>query len=193
MRGDLPLSRMDTGARFWHTALMSIWGEILAAPGVVIRVAVDQEQIVRLALGSRQREFLEELARKHPERVWKRDDLDPLIVETRRQLEAYFRGELREFQLPLQLQGTPFQKRVWAALLRIPYGSTRSYGEIARAIRSPKAARAVGLANHDNPVGIIVPCHRVIASDGSLGGYACGLEFKRRLLDLESKAAAPSS
>jgi len=101
------------------------------------------------------------------------------------QLEAYFAGERTDFELSLDLVGSEFQRRVWAALLTIPYGETRSYGEIARQIGSPGAFRAVGLANGHNPIGIIVPCHRVIGSNGSLTGYGGGLERKRALLEME--------
>lgn len=101
------------------------------------------------------------------------------------QLQAYFRGELREFTCKLDLAGTEFQKKCWSALLRIPYGKTRSYAEIAREVGSPRAFRAVGQANHNNPIPIIVPCHRVITSNGTLGGYGGGLEMKRSLLKLE--------
>ena len=109
-----------------------------------------------------------------------------LAGQVHRQLEEYLAGSRRRFTVPLDLQGTPFQLKVWAALLQIPYGRTRSYGEIAREVGKPRAARAVGMANHWNPVAIIVPCHRVIASDGSLGGYAGGLGMKSRLLSLEA-------
>jgi methylated-DNA-[protein]-cysteine S-methyltransferase len=102
------------------------------------------------------------------------------------QLDRYFAGELTEFDLELDLRGTQFQKDVWNALLTIPYGETRSYGEIARQIGRPDRARAVGAANGSNPVSIIVPCHRVIGSDGSLTGYGGGLPRKRYLLDLEA-------
>ena len=105
------------------------------------------------------------------------------------QLEAYFAGELVVFDVPLALHGTAFQRAVWHALLEIPYGETRTYGELATGLGSPGAARAVGLANGHNPVGIIVPCHRVIGADGSLTGYGGGLEAKRTLLDLESRRA----
>jgi methylated-DNA-[protein]-cysteine S-methyltransferase len=101
------------------------------------------------------------------------------------QLSAYFAGDLQEFDLDLDLIGTEFQRRVWGALLTIPYGETRSYGEIALQVGSPGASRAVGLANGHNPVGIIVPCHRVIGANGSLTGYGGGLDRKRLLLDLE--------
>jgi len=103
----------------------------------------------------------------------------------RQELEEYFTGQRTRFSVPLDLRGTPFQKLCWQALLEIPYGETRSYAEIARFIGRPRACRAVGLANHDNPVVIIVPCHRVIGSDGRLTGYGGGLDVKRRLLDFE--------
>lgn len=102
-----------------------------------------------------------------------------------RELKEYFSGRRRAFTVPLDLRGTPFQLRVWKALQRIPYGKTRSYGDIARQVRRPRAFRAVGQANHRNPIAIIVPCHRVIAADGTLGGYGGGLDMKRFLLNLE--------
>ncbi|MFI7007673.1 methylated-DNA--[protein]-cysteine S-methyltransferase [Streptomyces sp. NPDC050145] len=105
------------------------------------------------------------------------------------QLEAYFQGELKEFDLPLDLHGTPFQRSVWAQLRKIPYGETRTYGELAEALGRPGASRAVGLANGKNPVGVIVPCHRVVGADGSLTGYGGGLPRKRRLLDFERGTA----
>ncbi|MER6953369.1 methylated-DNA--[protein]-cysteine S-methyltransferase [Streptomyces sp. NPDC000618] len=114
---------------------------------------------------------------------------DSLFGETEAQLEAYFAGELKEFTLELRLHGTPFQRTVWAELRKIPYGETRTYGELAEALGNPSASRAVGLANGKNPVGIVVPCHRVIGAGGSLTGYGGGLERKQRLLDFESGAA----
>src|SRR5579864_1318905 len=101
------------------------------------------------------------------------------------QLEAYFRGELREFTFAVDLIGTKFQKDCWQALLRIPYGKTCSYAEIARAIGRPNAFRAVGQANHDNPIAIVVPCHRVLGANGTLTGYGGGLSTKEKLLRLE--------
>ncbi len=101
------------------------------------------------------------------------------------ELKEYFSGKRQQFRVPLDLRGTSFQLKVWKALLRIPYGETRSYQQIAREVGNPKASRAVGMANHSNPVGIIVPCHRVISSDGSLGGYGGGLDRKAQLLELE--------
>ncbi len=105
------------------------------------------------------------------------------------QLDAYFAGELTDFELELDLQGTEFQRRVWQALLTIPFGETRSYGDIAEQIGAPGAARAVGLANGHNPIAIIVPCHRVIGASGSLTGYGGGLDRKRLLLALETSSA----
>lgn len=113
------------------------------------------------------------------------DDADELIDRVRVELEGYFAGSLREFTLPLTLVGTEFQRRVWDELLRIPYGETRSYGELAESIGSPGGARAVGAANGANRIAIVVPCHRVIESGGGLRGYGGGLERKRFLLDLE--------
>lgn len=114
---------------------------------------------------------------------------DTLFAEPKEQLEAYFAGELKEFILELRLHGTPFQRTVWEQLVRIPYGETRSYGDLADALGNPKASRAVGLANGKNPVGIIVPCHRVVGSDGSLTGYGGGVGRKQRLLDFERGTA----
>jgi len=102
-----------------------------------------------------------------------------------RELDEYFAGERQDFTMPLDLRGTDFQLKCWQALLGIPYGETRSYADIARAIGHPQAFRAVGMSNNRNPVAIVVPCHRVIASGGSLCGYGGGLDVKRKLLDLE--------
>jgi O-6-methylguanine DNA methyltransferase len=101
------------------------------------------------------------------------------------ELEEYFDGKRRSFAFPLDLRGTDFQLACWRALLAIPYGETRSYADIARAVGKPNAFRAVGMANNRNPVAIVVPCHRVIASDGTLCGYGGGLDVKRKLLELE--------
>jgi methylated-DNA-[protein]-cysteine S-methyltransferase len=120
---------------------------------------------------------------------WMADD--SAFADAVAQLEAYFAGELIEFELDLELMGTDFQRRVWAALLTIPYGETRSYGEIALQIGSPGGSRAVGLANGHNPVGIIVPCHRVIGANGSLTGYGGGIHRKKSLLEMERNRMAP--
>jgi methylated-DNA-[protein]-cysteine S-methyltransferase len=113
------------------------------------------------------------------------DDRNPLLLETERQLSEYFAGRRREFSVPLDVAGTPFQQRVWEALRTIPFGETRSYGQIAAQIRHPEAVRAVGAANARNPVSIITPCHRVIGATGKLTGFAGGLDVKARLLELE--------
>ncbi|GAA3026881.1 methylated-DNA--[protein]-cysteine S-methyltransferase [Streptomyces glomeratus] len=123
-----------------------------------------------------------------PEETFGERDASP-FGEAMDQLTAYFAGELREFTLELRLHGTPFQRGVWDRLRRIPYGETRSYGELAAALGNPGASRAVGLANGRNPVGIIVPCHRVIGAGGGLTGYGGGLDRKRRLLDFERGTA----
>ncbi len=115
--------------------------------------------------------------------VWRKSPSD--LKEATDQLKAYFAGELREFDLPLSLDGTPFQIQVWNALRTIPYGETRSYMEMALSMGNDKACRAVGGANGRNPIPVIIPCHRVIGSNGSLGGYSCGLGLKRRLLAIE--------
>jgi methylated-DNA-[protein]-cysteine S-methyltransferase len=117
------------------------------------------------------------------------DDHHPVVREGMRQLEAYFAGTRTEFDVPLAPEGTVFQLRVWKALVEIPYGETRSYGELARSIGKPAAVRAVGAANGRNPIGIIVPCHRVIGSNGKLVGYGGGLPMKQLLLDLEAEYA----
>jgi len=120
---------------------------------------------------------------------WEPDEA--AFPDTVEQLEEYFAGTRTEFELELELVGTAFQRRVWGALLTIPYGQTCSYGDIARQIGSPGAFRAVGLANGHNPIGIIVPCHRVIGSNGSLTGYGGGLDRKRSLLQLEKSQNSP--
>jgi methylated-DNA-[protein]-cysteine S-methyltransferase len=132
--------------------------------------------------------------------LWENDDPDrvrlgalvedpahPVLTETARQLTAYFAGDLERFDVPLDFNGTDFQKIVWAALLTIPFGETRSYGEIAHQIGRPSASRAVGAANGRNPISIIAPCHRVIGSSGALTGFAGGLAAKERLLGLERR------
>jgi methylated-DNA-[protein]-cysteine S-methyltransferase len=117
------------------------------------------------------------------------DDAAP-FPDAKRQIEAYFAGTLTHFDLPLAMSGTPFQRRVWEALLAIPYGETTSYGELARSLGNPGASRAVGLANGRNPISIIVPCHRVIGSNGKLTGYGGGLPRKSALLALEASTRA---
>ncbi|WP_066874363.1 methylated-DNA--[protein]-cysteine S-methyltransferase [Clostridium mediterraneense] len=109
-----------------------------------------------------------------------------LIKETAKQLNEYLDCKRKEFTIPLAPEGTDFQKRVWNELIKIPFGTTVSYKDIAEKIGNPKAARAVGMANNKNPILIIVPCHRVIGSNGNLTGYACGIEIKKKLLNIEN-------
>lgn len=109
----------------------------------------------------------------------------PLLAKAARELDEYFAGTRQRFDLPLSPEGTPFQKRVWEALNTIPYGETCSYGEIAAQVGNAKASRAVGMANHSNPIMIVVPCHRVVGKDGKLTGYASGLQTKQYLLEFE--------
>lgn len=110
-----------------------------------------------------------------------------LIEETYRQISEYLEGERKTFDIPIKMQGTEFQKKVWKELTKIPYGETRSYKQIAENIGNPKACRSVGMANHNNPIAIIVPCHRVIGTNNKLVGYAGGLAIKEKLLKIEQK------
>ena len=128
-------------------------------------------------------------------RPGKRKEVEPAGARHRdfeRQLAEYLEGKRRVFDLPLRLEGSDFQKAVWDAVGRIPYGQTASYGEIAHLVGKPKASRAVGAANHANPIPIVIPCHRVIGSDGSLTGYGGGLALKSRFLALEGILPAPA-
>jgi len=125
-----------------------------------------------------------------PDSGWQRDEVEFDAVA--KQLAAYFAGDRREFDLPLAPRGTEFQVKVWRELCRIPYGETISYGELARRIGQPAASRAVGLANGRNPIGIIVPCHRVIGADGTLTGYGGGLDRKKWLLEHEKMTGSRS-
>jgi methylated-DNA-[protein]-cysteine S-methyltransferase len=150
----------------------------LASPVGTLLATADGRSLTGLSFGSGRRTAV--AAALDPRR--EDDAFGPL----REQLSEYFAGERRAFDLPLALRGSDWEVRVWNALLEIPYGETRSYGEIAGRIRAPDAARAVGLANARNPIAVVVPCHRVIGADGSLTGYGGGLQRKRFLLDLEA-------
>jgi methylated-DNA-[protein]-cysteine S-methyltransferase len=123
-----------------------------------------------------------------PQQDWQRADDAPVLAKARAQLAEYFDRRRTQFDLPLDPRGTPFQQSVWRALLAVPFGRTSTYGAIAAAIRRPSAVRAVGAAIGANPIGIVVPCHRVIGRDGTLTGYAGGLERKAKLLALEGSA-----
>ncbi|CAM5458774.1 methylated-DNA--[protein]-cysteine S-methyltransferase [Streptomyces griseorubiginosus] len=132
--------------------------------------------------------YMTDQRHRPPEESFGESDGSP-FGEAEEQLDAYFAGELKEFTLELRLHGTAFQTAVWRELRRIPLGETHSYGQLADALGNPGASRAVGLANGKNPIGIIVPCHRVVGADGGLTGYGGGLERKRRLLDFERGAS----
>lgn len=125
--------------------------------------------------------------------TWTEEDVDGHVLDTQHftevttQLDEYFQKERTTFDLPLEPPGTAFQKKVWRQLVKIPYGTTSSYGEIAQRIHNPKGCRAVGMANGKNPIPIIIPCHRVIGKNGTLTGFAAGLEIKQQLLDLEKR------
>jgi methylated-DNA-[protein]-cysteine S-methyltransferase len=133
--------------------------------------------------GLRQLLFASGRSEVQPQPGWRKNATH--LAEVVRQLRAYFAGKLRQFDLPLAPEGTLFQRRVWHELLRIPYGETISYGELARRIGNPNGSRAVGLANGANPISIVIPCHRVIGSNGQLTGYGGGLKTKEWLLALE--------
>lgn len=153
-----------------------------------LTIAVKEKELYKIEFGGVKQTLapLQSWVKKHfPNSVLTRDDeqIAPVVA----QLYEYFKGDRRSFDLPLGFKGTDFQKRVWEALRDIPYGQTRTYKDIAESIGSPKAVRAVGNANNKNPLSIIVPCHRVIGSSGSLVGYGGGLDRKAYLLDLEQE------
>jgi O-6-methylguanine DNA methyltransferase len=147
----------------------AVWSE---PGGVRLRLEASETRLRRL-------EFL------RTESANRLEPNNPVLLEAIRELTAYFQGELREFTIPLEMEGTEFQKRVWCALQTIPYGETCSYRDLAETIGASKAVRAVGAANGANPLAIIVPCHRVIGANGKLTGYGGGLPLKQRLLELE--------
>jgi methylated-DNA-[protein]-cysteine S-methyltransferase len=157
---------------YWHEIESPVGTLLLAGDGRSLRV-------VHFQVGRRAR---------RPDKEWVHDPR-PFAAAVS-ELEEYFAGRRRDFDLPLAPEGTEFQRSVWRALRRIPYGETVSYGELARRIGNPRASRAVGLANGANPIPIIVPCHRVIGADGSLTGFGGGLEIKGKLLALERTHAA---
>jgi methylated-DNA-[protein]-cysteine S-methyltransferase len=150
----------------------------LASPVGALLLAQDEAGLLRINFSRSGRPA-------RPESDW--EENPSALHEPIRQLRAYFAGDLEDFDLPLAPEGTPFQQSVWKELCAIPYGETISYGELARRIGNPKASRAVGLANGSNPIPIIIPCHRVIGSNGKLTGYGGGLPIKEKLLALEKR------
>jgi len=133
--------------------------------------------------GPRSESHLQQIARKHHANA--KSGSHPVLTQVRQQLDEYFAGKRKSFSVPMTCEGTTFQKKVWQQLLRIPFGETQSYADVARSVKTPKAFRAVGRANGQNPICIIVPCHRVVNADGQLGGYGGGLHRKKFLLNLE--------
>ncbi len=155
--------------------MSTVWTLIDPTPVGPLTLTADDGALTGLAFGS-----------PLPDVDGERNDAEPVLATARRELAEYFAGERQDFSVPLAPQGTAFQLRVWEALRAIPYGSTISYGELARRIGDPRASRAVGLANGRNPIVVVVPCHRVVGADGSLTGFGGGLAAKRALLDLEA-------
>ncbi len=143
----------------------------------IIKVIIDNENNEN----SKDKEIDKKVYEKYQEKDTK------LLLKAKKELEEYFAGKRKEFDLPLEQEGTEFQKKVWEALERIPYGETRTYKDVAKMVGNEKASRAVGMANNKNSIPIIIPCHRVIGSNGKLVGYALGLDMKKYLLDLERK------
>ena len=143
----------------------------------IIKVIIDNENNEN----SKDKEIDKKVYEKYQEKDTK------LLLKAKKELEEYFEGKRKEFDLPLEQEGTEFQKKVWEALERIPYGETRTYKDVAKMVGNEKASRAIGMANNKNSIPIIIPCHRVIGSNGKLVGYALGLDMKKYLLDLERK------
>jgi methylated-DNA-[protein]-cysteine S-methyltransferase len=168
------------------TVLPMLTTMTVRSPVGPLRLYADADQLVWLALPGR-------FGPRGPAVSIAPAQASPVLVRTATQLAEYFAGERRVFELPLAPPGTAFQAQVWRALLRIPFGDTRSYGELARSIRRPSASRAVGAANGSNPIAIIVPCHRVIGTSGALTGYGGGLDMKRWLLAHERADIAPGA
>lgn len=167
------------------TNQLGAWARVPTRLGT-FHVASHDGAVVQTALPATDtRRFLGELANRLPHLEFREDPHDPVLVRAGEELLEYAEGRRREFTIPFRLEGTAFQKKVWQALARIPYGETRSYHEVAQAIGRPGASRAVGQANHHNPVAPIIPCHRVVTSSGTLGGYGGGVDLKRAMLEQE--------
>jgi O-6-methylguanine DNA methyltransferase len=147
-----------------------------------VYVASTERGVCMVDFLKKEKAFLKELRGSFPGQIVRDDRKNRNVLD---QLKKYLKGELRRFDCKLDFRGTLFQKKVWSALMKIPYGRTRSYGEIARAIGHPKAYRAVGNANGQNSIPLIVPCHRVIENNGGLGGFGHGVKVKKQLLDFE--------
>lgn len=168
---------------FWHI-YESQWGNLL--------IVVSHKGLVRITLPSESIAKVLNKLSQNRETILTFKNTN-LIQRTKRQLEEYFCGQRENFYLELDPRGTEFQKKVWKALEKIPYGKTCSYQDIAKNIDQPKAVRAIGMANNKNPIPLIVPCHRVIGKNGDLVGFGGGLELKKKLLDLESSVLRKKS
>lgn len=160
---------------------MTEWTAARLAPGLYLFAAAEGGLLRRAA-------FSDSEAPPQMFRSWKRNDDAPVLAQARRELEEYAAGTRRRFEVPFELEGTHFQCEVWKALFEIPFGEVKTYGEVARALGRPEAARAVGAAAGRNPLPVIIPCHRLIGSGGSLTGFSAGIEVKRQLLELEGAA-----
>lgn len=163
---------------------MPEWTSVELAPGLILFVMAEGGVLRRAAFGKPGALLPEGFERGG------RNDREPVLEQAREELAQYVKGRLRRFRVPFELEGTHFQCEVWKALFEIPFGQVRTYGEVARAVGRPGAARAVGAAAGKNPLPVIVPCHRVVGAGGALTGFSGGLETKRRLLEIERAAAA---
>jgi O-6-methylguanine DNA methyltransferase len=166
---------------------MIVWAATKSRVGT-IRAAATSRGVCKIALGKETAEDFFGWLERHIGHAPRKPDRRGLVTLALDQVAEYLNGARREFDLPLDLRGTEFQRRVWATVAGIPYGQTRTYADIARAIGKPKAVRAVGAANGANPLPLVVPCHRVLGSDGSLTGYGGGLDVKRQLLEMENQS-----
>lgn len=180
---------LGTSASLRYAAPVRITYHMMSSPVGLLFLARTERGLRHLQFMDRK--SLKRMIASHqdtaPDTTW-----EPSLLELKEavdQLDAYFNGMLHQFELPIDPVGSDFQHKVWKALSRIPFGETRSYGQIAKAIHQPKASRAVGLANNHNPIAIIVPCHRVIGANGSLTGYGGGIHRKRWLLEHEARFA----
>jgi len=180
----LPLDSMET---LHSTTVTSAAGPLFLAASHrgLVALEFDLRMPGQQSIRPNPRDLRREATRQAERAKFAFEEAPDLLKPYAKQLDEYFSGSRREFTFPLDLRGTDFQLACWRALLAIPYGETRSYADIARAVGKPNAFRAVGMANNRNPVAIVVPCHRVIASDGTLCGYGGGLDVKRKLLGLE--------
>lgn len=166
---------------------MSFWNVLEVSGWPAIHLSATSGGITGIRFSENTAEFLMDQAVRTGEQEWVRGERG-LLADAEAQIREYLEGKRREFDLPLDPRGTAFQRAVWEALRKIPYGETRTYADLAGALAAPRAVRAVGAACGANPIAIVIPCHRAVAKGGGLGGYSGGLELKRRLLDLEAGA-----